>query len=130
MGMALSFAAYLPVGEEARQKAFRQFVAHQIAIGRREQARTGRVRYSPTEAGRSPERSCPIPLPAGARVEYAPDGSGFTLLMFPKSPFNTGRCFCNCIIPSPASLRGGPGRFFGVKGHPTLQRGGMPAARP
>ncbi|HEX7550655.1 MAG TPA: hypothetical protein VF579_08785, partial [Candidatus Methylomirabilis sp.] len=110
-----SFAAYWPVGEEARQKAFRQFVAYQIAIGRREQARTGQVRYSPTEAGRSPETSCPIPLPAGARVEYAPDGSGFTLLMFPKTPFPFFPY--NYLTSQPSYRAGGTGQIRMIEVH-------------
>jgi hypothetical protein len=87
MGMVLAFAAYWPVGEGARQKSFREFVAHQIAIGRREQAKTGRVRFPPIAAEKSQLTSCPIRLPAGARVEYAPDGTGFTVLMLPKTAF-------------------------------------------
>jgi hypothetical protein len=87
LGMAVAFAAYWPVGEERRQKAFREFVAHQIAVGRQEQAKTGRVGYPPIEREGPREARCPIPLPAGARVEFSPDGTGFTALLPPKSPF-------------------------------------------
>jgi hypothetical protein len=87
LGMAVSFAAYWPVGEAARQQAFRRFVAHRIAAGRLEQAKTGRVRYAPAGPEASRQTTCPVPLPTGARVEYASDGSGFTLLMLPKTAF-------------------------------------------
>ena len=86
-GMALCFAAYWPVGKGARQKVFREFVAYQVAVGRQEQTKTGRVRYRRIEAQTSDRTSCPIRLPAGARVEYAPDMTGFTLLLPPKTRF-------------------------------------------
>ena len=86
-GMALCFAAYWPMGEGVRQKAFREFVAYQVAVGRQEQAKTGRVRYRRIEAQASGQTSCPIRLPAGARVEYAPDTTGFTVLLSPKTRF-------------------------------------------
>jgi hypothetical protein len=86
-GMALCFAAYWPVGEGVRQKVFREFVAYQVAVGRQEQAKTGRVRYRRIESQTSDRASCPIRLPAGARVEYAPDMTGFTLLLPPKTRF-------------------------------------------
>lgn len=86
-GMALCFAAYWPMGEGVRQKAFREFVAYQVAVGRQEQAKTGRMRYRRIEAQTSGQTSCPIRLPAGARVEYAPDMTGFTLFLPPKTRF-------------------------------------------
>jgi hypothetical protein len=87
LGMAVAFAAYWSVGEGNRQKAFREFVAHQIAVGRQEQARTGRARVSSTGAESAGGPRCPIPLPVGARVEFAPDGVAFTALLPPKSRF-------------------------------------------
>jgi hypothetical protein len=87
LGMAVSFATYWPVGEGVRQKGFREFVAHQIAVSQREQVRTGRVRHAATEAESARQTRCPIPLPAGARIEFASDGAGFTALLPPKSRF-------------------------------------------
>ncbi|MCX5732739.1 MAG: hypothetical protein NTW68_00235 [candidate division NC10 bacterium] len=86
-GMALCFAAYWPMGEGDRQKVFREFVAYQVAVGRQEQAKTGRVRYRRIDAQTPSQTSCPIRLPAAARVEYAPDATGFTLLLPPKTRF-------------------------------------------
>lgn len=86
-GMALCFAAYWPMGEGVRQKVFREFVVYQVAVGRQEQAKTGRVRYRRIEAQTPSQTSCPIHLPAGARVEYVPDTTSFTLLLPPKTRF-------------------------------------------
>jgi hypothetical protein len=86
-GMALCFVAYWPMGEGIRQKVFREFVAYQIAAGRQEQAKTGRVRYRRIESQTSGQTSCPIRLPVGARVEYTADMAGFTLLLPPKTRF-------------------------------------------
>jgi len=87
LGMGLAFAAYWPVGEGPRQQALRQFVAYQLAVAQEEQTRAGRARFRPIEATRPPQSACPVRLPAGARVEYAPDESGFTVLMLPKTRF-------------------------------------------
>ena len=88
MGMAVSFAAYWPVGDGPRQKAFREFVTYQLAASRQEQAKTGKARFRRIEAPGSRSASCPaFRLPAGARVEYAPNETGFTVLLVPRTPF-------------------------------------------
>ncbi len=87
LGMVVAFAGYWPASEGPRQQAFRQFVAYQLAVAREEQGRTGRARFRPIEADRPPQSTCPVRLPAGARVDYAPDGSGFTLLLPPRTRF-------------------------------------------
>jgi hypothetical protein len=43
--------------------------------------------YAPAGPEASRQTTCPVPLPAGARVEYASDGSGFTVFMLPKTAF-------------------------------------------
>jgi len=87
LGMVLAFAGYWPVGEGPRQESLRRFVAYQLAVAREEQARIGRARFRPIEADRPPQSTCPVRLPAGARAEYTPDGSGFTVLMLPTTRF-------------------------------------------
>jgi hypothetical protein len=87
LGLVVAFAGYAPVGEGPRQQALRQFVAYQLAAAREERARTGRAQFRPIDATRSPQSTCPVRLPGGARVEYAPDGSGFTVLMPPRTRF-------------------------------------------
>ncbi len=87
LGMVVAFAGYWPVGDASRQRALRQFVAYQLALARVEQTRAGRARFRRIEANRPLQSACPVRLPDGARIEYAPDDSRFTLLMPPKTRF-------------------------------------------
>jgi hypothetical protein len=87
LGLGLAFVGYWPGGEGPRQQALRQFVAYQLAVAQEEQARTGRPRFRPIETTRPAQSTCPVNLPAGSRVEYAPDERGFTVLMLPKTSF-------------------------------------------
>jgi hypothetical protein len=87
LGMAVAFAAYWPMGEETRQQAFRNFVAYQMAVGRRAQVQAERTHRTAGPAGTAAPRSCAIGLPPGARLEYASDGRDFTVLLPPKTAF-------------------------------------------
>lgn len=88
LGLVVAFAGYAPIGEGRRQETLRQFLVYQIAVGREAQARTGRLRFRPVEAGDTdPRCRPPVRLPDGARIEYAPDESGFTILLPPRARF-------------------------------------------
>jgi hypothetical protein len=89
LGMVTAFATYWPAGEGPRQQALRQFVTYQLAEARRAEAKTGRARFRRADSSGAAQGACPVPfrLPDGARIEYAPDDVGFTLLLFPQKPF-------------------------------------------
>jgi hypothetical protein len=87
LGLTVAFVGYWPRPDGPRQQALREFVAYQIAAAREAQARTGRAVFRPLEQNRSAGPTCPARLPAQATIEYAPDGSEFTVLMFPGTRF-------------------------------------------
>ncbi len=87
LGLVVAFVGYWPRPDGPRQQALREFVAYQLAVAREEQARTGRAQVRRIPGDRPAGSTCPVRLPASASIEYAPDGSGFTLLMFPGTRF-------------------------------------------
>jgi hypothetical protein len=87
LGLVVAFAGYSPMGEGRRREALRQFLVYQMALGREAQAQTGRLRFRRVGADADPSCRPPFRLPQGARIEYAPDGSGFTILMPPRARF-------------------------------------------
>jgi hypothetical protein len=92
VGMSVTFTGYWPGSDGPRVRALRDFVAYELAVARRDQAQTGQVRFHRI-ATALPGGRCPVRLPAGAQVEYAPDGTGFTVLLrartaFPMFPYN------------------------------------------
>ena len=92
VGMGVAFTGYWPGSDAPRVQALRNFMAYELAVARRDQARTGQVKFRQI-ATALPGDTCPVRLPADAQVEYAPDGTGFTVLLraraaFPMFPYN------------------------------------------
>ena len=91
VGMGVAFTGYWPGSDAPRVQALRNFVAYELAVARRDQARTGQVKFR--QIATATRGACPVRLPADAQVESAPDGTTFTVLLrartaSPMFPYN------------------------------------------